>query len=440
MFMVTIILVSITTVFLILKLLNYLKTVPDLYLHQQSYPDTTRLPNESPIYHSTKAPTGLRLGLDIRYDDYKIRRGNCNDIWEIAMKSDGVKGIYVGDELVEFAVINYYIDQWEKVSKGIECDVINIPVDYKIDDHWVIIVLIGLVKQIPLQFYDSKKEPKIGTSISKIDLPPPQHLEQITNEYSSEKDKGIAIKFNKQVKSGIDVIVDFTQLNLISAVASSIKHLPVNYNCKGKSIAIMPSPDLEGVSSTIVKLLMAFVCQMEIHIEDDANFNTDITCLPESKTTPLLNNLSWKQHVRLYFLHLGIFSSNKLVYVYSPLTHPKLTSSLLNQLRITTNSHIIREYYTYNIMGPILTTDYYEYRTYTRQFGVMPQSLEMKVSNMTADNGLGNLMVRGYTIGKSTNYLNGMEQEPKKEDANGDGFMPVNTRGKWGTDGCFYMI
>lgn len=89
MFFVTVILISLAVIYIVLKLLNYCKTVPDLYLQQQSYPDPTRLPNESPIYHSTKSPTGLRLGLDIRYDHYKLRRGNCNDIWEIAMKKGG---------------------------------------------------------------------------------------------------------------------------------------------------------------------------------------------------------------------------------------------------------------------------------------------------------------------------------------------------------------
>lgn len=431
MFFVTIILVSLTTIYVVLKILNYLKTVPDLYLLQQSYPDTTRLPNESPIYHSTKSPTGLRLGLDIRYDHYKIRRGNCNDIWEIAMKNGGSRGIYVGDEFVEFATINYYISQSQE-----QCDAINIPVDYQIDGHWVIVVLIGLVKQIPLQFYD-KQEPSTGKSISQIKLPHAQQLHEFNNVYTADKDKGITIKFDKLVKLGIDVVVDFTQLNLISAVASSIKHLPVDYT--NKSITIVSSPDFAGVSNTIVKLLMALVCQMKVHIKEKApTFETDITTLPESKAT--LTDLAWKQNIKLYFLGLGIFSSEKLVYVYSPASHPQLTSSQLNHLRIVTDSHVIREYYTYNIFGPILTTDYYEYRTYTRQFGVIPQSLEMKVNNLDA-NGIGSLLVRGYTIGKSTNYLNGKEQEQEQnENSNGDGFMPVNIRGKWGTDGCLYLI
>lgn len=306
-----------------------------MYLLQQSYPDTTRLPNESPIYHSTKSPTGLRLGLDIRYDHYKIRRGNCNDIWEIAMKNGGSRGIYVGDEFVEFATINYYISQSQE-----QCDAINIPVDYQIDGHWVIVVLIGLVKQIPLQFYD-KQEPSTGKSISQIKLPHAQQLHEFNNVYTADKDKGITIKFDKLVKLGIDVVVDFTQLNLISAVASSIKHLPVDYT--NKSITIVSSPDFAGVSNTIVKLLMALVCQMKVHIKEKApTFETDITTLPESKAT--LTDLAWKQNIKLYFLGLGIFSSEKLVYVYSPASHPQLTSSQLNHLRIVTDSHVIREY------------------------------------------------------------------------------------------------
>ncbi|KAI5949076.1 hypothetical protein KGF57_004906 [Candida theae] len=443
MFAVTIILVSLATIYTILKLLNYLKTVPDLYLQQQSYPDPTRLPNESPIYHSTKSPTGLRLGLDIRYDHYKIRRGNCNDIWEIAMRKQKgnreveggrANGIYIRGKFVEFATINYYISQWD----NFKYDAINIPVDHQVDAHWVIVVLICLIKQVPLQFYDAKLKPETGTLISEIKLPPPQQSHDFNNVYSVEKDKGIAIEFHKVVKLGIDVVVKFTQLNLISAVASSIKHLPAEYNATGKSMTIVPSSDFAGVSNTIVKLLMAFVCQMEVHIDETPRFNTEITCLPESKT--LLTDLSWIQNIKLQFLKMGIFSSTKLAYVHSSISHPRLTSSQLNHLRILTNSHVIREYYTYNIMGPLLTTDYYEYRTYTRQFGAMPQSLEMKVNNLSGD-GVGNLLVRGYTIGKSTNYLNGVEQQQQQNaNSQGDGFMPVNARGKWGTDGCFYLI
>lgn len=62
----------------------------------------------------------------------------------------------------------------------------------------------------------------------------------------------------------------------------------------------------------------------------------------------------------------------------------------------------------------------------------------MKVNNLDA-NGIGSLLVRGYTIGKSTNYLNGVEQK-QNANSNGDGFMPINIRGKWGTDGCLYLI
>lgn len=96
--------------------LHYFQDVPDLYLQEQSIREPTRLTNESPIYHSNKS-SNLRVGLDIRYDSYKLRSGNLNDIWEIAIqfakKTD--RGINIDNNLITIGYINYCIETYNWV-------------------------------------------------------------------------------------------------------------------------------------------------------------------------------------------------------------------------------------------------------------------------------------------------------------------------------------
>ena len=51
----------------------------------------------------------------------------------------------------------------------------------------------------------------------------------------------------------------------------------------------------------------------------------------------------------------------------------------------------------------------------------------------------GNLLVRGYTIGKTLNVVN--DQQEKLQPKDNDGFMPISiVKGKWGNDGCLYVL
>ena len=52
---------------------------------------------------------------------------------------------------------------------------------------------------------------------------------------------------------------------------------------------------------------------------------------------------------------------------------------------------------------------------------------------------MGNLLVRGYTIGKTLNVVN--DQQEKLQPKDNDGFMPISiVKGKWGNDGCLYVL
>ncbi|CAK9441624.1 uncharacterized protein LODBEIA_P54920 [Lodderomyces beijingensis] len=456
----TITLVGVIILYALLKCLTILKTVPDEYLQQQSYVDATRLPNESAIHKSIKKPM-LRVGLDIRYDQYKLRSGNLQDVWSIvinSLHSDQNKGIAIdGDKMVTFGYINYCIREWKRRQAADPVTAINIPVDHKVDARFVVAVLIGFVLQIPVQLYQGRKNPvstaRDEVDLTEMDLPGGGNDFVFENVYSPAKDKGIALRFVKQVRPGIDVLVEYTQLNIISAVASSIKHLPYNFDASRKSITIVPHSSIEGTMDLLVKLLMAFVVDMNVHINYDPDFSTDITSLPDSAIyrqhqQQLHNSSNWlrlRLRLRQVAYNHGIFKSAKLIYVQSQLSKPGLTSQQRNQLAVSHDSHVIQEYQLFNVMGPVLLTDMFEHRTYGAHFGQIAQSLEMKLVNVdTGSGGVGNVMIRGYTIGKSTHYINGevapsdhAGQYEKKD----DGFMPLPSgiRGKFGTDGCLYL-
>ena len=104
--------ISVAAIYIFIHGLTYLQDVPELYLQEQSVIEPTRLINESPVYHSNKL-SGLRVGLDIRYDSYKSRNGNLNDIWEILIRfsKEFDKGILVNNEKISVSYINYCIDQ-----------------------------------------------------------------------------------------------------------------------------------------------------------------------------------------------------------------------------------------------------------------------------------------------------------------------------------------
>ncbi|KAI3404136.2 hypothetical protein KGF56_003036 [Candida oxycetoniae] len=452
----TLSLLTVVGIYVFLKLLSQLCTVPKEYLQQQSSVEPTRLAHESSIYKSIRYHS-LRVGLDIRYDSYKIRSGNLNDIWSIAMAEAAQKrdkGIFINREVLKYTYINYCISEWQKKQEE-PIESINIPIDYTIDKKWVVGVLIGFILQIPVRFYERNKgkdkdkdKDKLssGLDISNITLPTKEKEKlDFVNNYTPTKDRGIAIKYARQVRPGIDVLVEFTQLNLVSAVASSIKHLPVDYS--GKSMTIVPSESFENISNSIVKLLMGFVSNMEIHIDYEARFDTDMISLPDYVVDKnKLNKMSFISKLKLFALNKGIFKSTKLIYIQSNLDKPKFTSIEKNKLMISKNSHVIQEFHNFNVIGPILVTDYFEHRTYAPYFGAISQSLEMKLINFDPRTKSGNIMIRGYSIGKPTNFINGKVAENdmhgNQYKKSSDGFMPLplNIKGRWGTDGCLYIV
>ncbi|KAI5967803.1 uncharacterized protein KGF55_000074, partial [Candida pseudojiufengensis] len=416
--------------------------LPIEYLNQQSYIATTRLSNESSIYKSIKS-VNLICGLDIRYDHYKLRNGNLNDIWVIVLQNlkngVGYKGISIDDEFLKFEVINFNILSFE--NEGIES--INIPLSYKIDKKWIIVVLIGFISQITINFYDSKLEkPTNGKNINDINIVEDRGSLESDCKYTLDKDKGIAIKLQDVLNNQIYTNIEFTQLNIISAIASTIKHLPSTKLEKYKTIEIIPSNESNVIDITnlIVKLLFSFIQNLEIHINTKPSYKYDLTSIPEQvilQNKPI--KLSLIQNLKLFLLNHGIFNSSKLIYIESNSLKNLINSKDLNKFKIKHSSNIIKEFLNPLLVGPVLVTDIYEYRTYGSKYGSIPQNLEMKIINLNNHQNLGKLMIRGYNIGKFQRFINNqIELTNQREN---DGFMPLQFREnvKWGNDGCLYF-
>lgn len=131
-----------------------------------------------------------------------------------------------------------------------------------------------------------------------------------------------------------------------------------------------------------------------------------------------------------------------------------LKSTQLNLLRTLLGSRVVSELYSpYTLVGPIASTNYYDYRIFPPQvdatfacFGPISTSLEAKLvdteSNpeLSVDKRQGMLCVRGFTIGKPVEKerLEKALELVKKFDG-GEGWMPLlGVFGIWGQDGCFY--
>ncbi|RCK64947.1 hypothetical protein Cantr_00495 [Candida viswanathii] len=450
-------------IFLFIHALSYFQDVPDLYLQEQSMIEPTRLLNESPVYHSNKL-SGLRVGLDIRYDSYKSRSGNLNDIWEITTKlsKEFDKGILVNDEKLSISYINYCIANVELSHNK----TILIPKNHEINAKWIMTVLIGFVKQLTLEFYiDLPLKTTDAVHISDIKLPQEKakRFFEFKNVYTPEKDKGIAIRLHNHISHAIDSIVEFTQLNIVSAVASTLKHLPNSDDFYGAKMTIIScNGSNESINNVIVKMLTGFLLYSEIIITDRVSAinnkdsddssslanSSSIVSIPESQLLKVFSGSSpdsIPQLLQRYLLTRGVFpyKSNRLIYIYNSLNMKSALSYYeLNSLRMRYKTRVIKELDYYNVMGPVILTDFYDYRQFDKvtftKFGCVFQSLEIKLNNLLKAN-WGNLMVRGYTIGKTTNVVNGELDNVASKD--NEGFMPINiVKGKWGSDGCLYIM
>lgn len=452
-----------------LRILNSFRDASDVYLTQQLVVDTVRNPCESPIYKSNKLDylSGLRLGLNIRYDHYKIRNGNQNDVWEIAISSPKSKVEMNGQEITR-GQLNDGVEKVRGILTKSGIHEVSMEQSDLFSLENFIVFISCLVSQVPINVYGPGTNGKKGWFFCKgtfqkgTETVPlhfrPLELEdtaRFSNPYDPSKDKGICLKWHYKLNPHVSATTEFTQANVISAIASTLKHLPADYTFDNSDrfLVVDDFSSMEYTLTYIIKILSLFIYPTNVVVANPDTwtellaFKPTILAISLQKWRTLQPKLSFPEKIAAkigsYFLSHGIYlplkQNMKLTYLQSSLTsNTSIQMKELNQYRAL-NSRLILECGYHNIAGPVLASDLFDYRTFPfaiKAFGCLSQSLEYKLTDMDETNN-GAINVRGFIIGKTAFSVESPEDKAAR---NSDGFMPLNVKGKWGSDGCLYII
>lgn len=467
------------------------------YLKQQAVTDSTRKPGESAVHRSPKLDWSqkLRVGLDIRWNHYKLRNGNMRDIWQLFMIGvlKAHKGscacIWVENERASASQLNYRINKIGQFLKKRHVEKVALRTNSFICSMDVLTVVIAcLVNQITLCLFDDIQD-AIRADFYVVEKSDCVHIEKdryllinsddsgsvrevigdlhaeldsFENLYDPGFDRGIAIQISHHIDS-LETSVSFTQGNLVSAAASTLRHLPQAHAFKASDkLALVQSRDKtnETMMNDLVKILAALVASSSIVLTttDDWNiinsYNPTIISVEQSNfasIAPIANlkdklNFWYKLRLRLCVaaLSMGIFSTLqhsqlRLIYMHrSASLKEHIDSKSLNEYRALLGCRLILENGYPSIAGPFLQSDLFDYRILAKSekytYGSICQSDEMKTVNASPINS--SVFVRGYNIGKIFDNLSN-----KNEAISNDGFMPIEniSKGKWGVDGCLYL-
>lgn len=466
-------------------ILDHTRDVPLEYLELQSVVDSTRENNELAIYKSTKLDysSGLRVGLGIRYDHYKLRNGNLCDVWEImlrCLRSDDQRVIRVGKNTVKVSHLNFQVDKLAQFLHHVD-EVYVVSLKFIASAPVLAITIACFVSNTTLHVYgDGLLEPNgmvveeehgefylsIGTKKTLVTSIVGEVHEKTTfeNVYTPEKDRGIALRVTSPINARVSATTNFTQTNLVSAAASCVKHLPPNLELGEKDrVAIIQSViSSENISSSVVKMLTAFISQAELSLswidqstDEIMLWNPTIVCgsvdFIQSLVSPPLGVEKLLYYHRLFALSrlkFSLFTTFKkypalrLVFAHRSLKSRPYTN--WNTVRASLCVQVVEELGYFNVAGPMIVSDVYDYRQFpesvTRQIsacGTVVQANEAKLVNY---NGVdpGDLCIRGYNIGKATTTMANVGEKVIRPDSNGFYTFPVEAR--WGTDGCLYIM
>lgn len=460
--------------------LDFTRDVPPEYLNEQSIIDTIRNPNELAIYKSTKLDysSGLRVGLAIRYDHYKLRNGNLCDVWELFLSGlSAEKTIFVGSTSVKVAVFNHQVHRFGEFVRG-EAE-FGVPLLLLVVSPEILAAMVAcFVNQVTVHIYDEnvctladdvlrlgsdciwRGDAVVGNFAEIVGEDREQY--DFTNVYDFAKDKGIAVRLSTRLNHKVVAHTDFTQLNLISAVASCLKHLPPGseLTSEDKIVVVQNNESAESITNGLVKVLVAFVARADLLLVFDSMdymalgptvvsvLQKHLKKITESEaitlpTRSLLEKLLFRhRRFSLSRLRFSLLTFNKiypglrLVYIHRPISTPGKDWNFLRALLCT---HVVEELGYYNVAGPIVTTEVYDFRKSPDCVGrgCVVQANEMKLVNYTG--GPGDVHVRGYNIGKATTTMVKVGDKTVVPDS--DGFFQLSgVKARWGTDGCLYIV
>lgn len=465
--------------------LHFTRDVPIEYLTNQSVAAPSRLNNELAIYKSNKLDysQGLRVGLGILYQHYKIRNGNMNDIWQVFLHGDLGKVVFVGTTKECKLVLNHqvhqlgqffrdnsvsrlcfrnhksFISSTEMLAVVMACFLNQVTVVLNLsgpaNGNWTVEDVVNGARIVS----GGKTYPVreiIGERREKTDF---------VNEYHVEKDHGIALEISLSPTTSITTTTKFSQVNLVAAVASSIKHLPPGFEVAStdRVLVVQDNSRPENVTNTITKVLAAFLASAHVALVKDVDqlpaFHPTIVSAP--------NHVIWQmyrdpqgldallvlhrkyslKHLRFSNLRvnddLKVAPKIRLVYAYKSITD-NVPLPQWNQFRASMGVHIVEEVGYPTVAGPVLLTDYFDFRqigppmSETVSFvGCLAQCNEYKLTGYNGD-GPGDLHVRGFNIGKTKSVMKNVGESELS--ASSDGFFSLPVRARWGPDGCLYVF
>lgn len=454
-----------------IKYLDFTRDVPPEYLGEQSVVDVVRNPGELAIHKSTKLDysSGLRVGLGIRYEIYKLRNGNLCDIWEIALrkaKTDPGACITVCGETSLLAELNHQMREIQSELEG--CDNIWILSENFITSaRTLAVVLAAFVGQITVLvdgpsdghvIFDGKAFHRDGVPKPWKEVVSPGSSSDFENTYTPEKDRGIALQITGTLRANITSCTRFTQTNLVSAVASCIKHLPPQHQflAKDRLAIVQKLSSTEAAGNAVVKMLAGLVCHSEnilCNMQDDiSELEATVILAPKEKISQLQQATSspyvWLRQLALSRLNFS-FVANKsqplrLLYAHLEISsQSKSTITNWNKLRAQLHVQIVEEFGHFCVAGAFLVTDMLDYRNLNASSisgyvarGAAAQSNEIKLVDYEGTES-GTVQIRGYNIGKAVTHMKGRGDNDMAPDAEGWYNMPFS--GRWGTDGCLYV-
>lgn len=473
----TIVIASVlATFFLYQNYLSFTRDVPPEYLEQQSVVEAVRNPGELAIYKSPKLDysLGLRVGFGIRFDHYKVRNGNLCDAWELAMyalEANPSKRFYFDNASIELKEINAWAQKISGFLRENDVKELKVPLALFIDSPEVFAVVIAcFISQITVHVCNEPDSWYVyhegddflikGTqdvSISSLKGEPSSLFE---NKYAPEKDKGIALVVSTLLGHNTSATAKFSQINLISATASSLKHLPPSHELSkdDRLLVIQNEDSTEAISNTVIKILASFVSNADLYLTKNAllgmSWKPTVVCASQNTVQTLYQVpqgiqklFYWHRHFALSQLKFSTWMALKpypdlrLVYVQTTTTSRHVD---WNNARAALSVHIVEELGALNVAGPFLVTDFYDYRKIDAPKseklifrGCVVQAEEAKLVDYDGST-LGDVCVRGHNMGKATMSMAGVGEKQITPD--NEGFFQIpRIKGNWGLDGCLYV-
>lgn len=401
-------------------LLEQMRDVRALYLEQQLYTSPYRAANESAIYRSCKCDDfehGPRVGLDIRYDHYKLRHGNLCDMWQLALSS-GSTISFPGSDQYLVSQINALVTLFsESVLKEKRVEINT--------SSWLrgpaafALMITAMINQRPVKLSAETRSELYINDATHIDpnQKPQASDSNFVNEYEPIKDTGVAICLEQHVSAGFSVETSFTQLSLISAIASTLKHLPPQHSFSPRDhLVVMLDGGANDCIGQVIKVMAALISGCNVSIADSSLSRHElhsmsptillVLCKSYQKVFQSKPNL-WelfkaKQLTRGVFLGANT-EGLRLIYLHQSIFEEAAFSTLeLNQIRSSSGARLVYERTHYSVAGGVILNDIFDYRVHNvacRASGSICQSLEIKLKNVAGD-GTGRVYIRGFSIGK----------------------------------------